>query len=135
MAYEDQEILQAFIEESVEHLADMETDLLAIEKDGQEINKERVNKVFRAIHSIKGGAGFMGLDTLQRLAHDAENVLGMVRSRKLLPSAEVVNALLLASDQLMRLLNDVSGNNEADIAPALAALQAVVAGEQPAAAA
>ena len=131
MSYKDQEILQAFIEESVDHLAGIETDLLAIEKDGPAINEDRVNKVFRAIHSIKGGAGFMGLDTLERLAHDTENVLGLVRSRKLLPSPEVVNALLLAADQLMQLLADVSGNNETDIAPALAALQAVVAGGEP----
>ncbi len=130
MSFEDQETLQAFIEESVEHLADIETDLLAIEKDGQVINEERVNKAFRAIHLIKGGAGFVGLDTLQRLAHDAKNVLGLVRSRKLVPSPEVINALLLAADQLRLLLTD-GGDREVDINPALAALRVAVTREQP----
>ena len=97
---EDEELLGAFIEESVEHLADIEGDLLAIEQGGAAHNEERVNKVFRAIHSIKGGAGFMGLHVLQDLAHATENVLGLVRTRKLMPTPEVINTLLLASDRI-----------------------------------
>lgn len=127
----DQEILKIFIEDSVEHLADIEIDLLAMEKDGHAINKERVDKVFRAVHSIKGGAGFVGLITLKELAHQTENVLGLVRSRKLIPTPAVSNALLLACDQLMQLLVNVSTSNEADISSALAGLQAIVSGEQP----
>ena len=83
---EDDELLGAFIEESVEHLADIEGDLLAIEQGGAVNDKERINKVFRSIHSIKGGAGFVGLHVLQNLAHATENVLGLVRTRKLTPS-------------------------------------------------
>ena len=54
MQIEDDEILQGFIEESLEHLADIETDLLAIEKAGANIDENLVNKVFRAAHSING---------------------------------------------------------------------------------
>nr|WP_321468171.1 chemotaxis protein CheW [uncultured Desulfobulbus sp.] len=132
MSSEDDELLEAFIEEATEHLADIEGDLLAIEQEGSVIDEERVNKVFRAIHSIKGGAGFMGLHVLQDLAHAAENVLGMVRTHKLNPTPEVINGLLLASDKLKQLLADVSLSNETDISAPVAILNAIASGEQPA---
>lgn len=128
MASENDDILHAFIEESIEHLADIEQDLLAIEKRGADINEDLVNKVFRAAHSIKGGAGFMGLATIQELAHVAENVLGLIRGRKLVPTPEVVNALLLAADELQHLLADVTANHEADIGNHVATLNALAAG-------
>ena len=131
MSSEDDEILQAFIEESVEHLADIENDLLAIERRGADIDEERVNKVFRAAHSIKGGAGFMGLIVIQDLAHVAENVLGLIRSRKLIPTPAVVNALLLAADELQQLLTNVGASNEADISAHVATLNLMAAGELP----
>ena len=88
MQIEDDEILQGFIEESLEHLADIENDLLAIEENGANIDEDLVNKVFRAAHSIKGGAGFMGLTKIQELSHSMENVLGLIRSKKLTPTPE-----------------------------------------------
>lgn len=77
MSIEDDEILQGFIEESLEHLADIENDLLAIEERGADIDVELVNKVFRAAHSIKGGAYFMGLTVIQDLAHAAGKCAGI----------------------------------------------------------
>ena len=76
MEIEDDEILQGFIEGSLEHLADIENDLLTVEGSGANIDEELVNKVFRAAHSIKGGAGFMGLTTIQDLSHAAEKRAG-----------------------------------------------------------
>ncbi len=128
MEFEDDEILQGFIEESLEHLADIENDLLAIEEAGANIDEELVNKVFRAAHSIKGGAGFMGLTAIQELSHAAENVLGMIRSKKLVPNPEIVNVLLLASDKLQSMIEDVHNSNDVDITPLLDPLNAIVAG-------
>ncbi|MEN8188291.1 MAG: chemotaxis protein CheW [Thermodesulfobacteriota bacterium] len=115
MQIEDDEILQGFVEESLEHLADIENDLLAIEEGGADIDEELVNKVFRAAHSIKGGAGFMGLTVIQELAHNMENVLGMIRSRKLVPTPEIINILLLGSDKLQVMIEDINNSNEYDI--------------------
>jgi len=131
MSGEDDEILKAFIEESLEHLTDIETDLLAVEKRGADIDEDLVNKVFRAAHSIKGGAGFMGLAVIQNLAHAAENVLGLIRSRKLVPTPEVVNALLSAADELQQLLMNVGASNEVDISAHVSTLNAMAAEEQP----
>ena len=79
MSSADDEILHSFIEESLEHLADIENDLLAIEELGKEVDEDLVNKVFRAAHSIKGGAGFMGLDVIKDLSHKIENVLAKAK--------------------------------------------------------
>jgi len=128
MSIEDDEILQGFIEESLEHLADIENDLLAIEEGGADIDVELVNKVFRAAHSIKGGAGFMGLTVIQNLAHAAENVLGLVRRENLGPSPDIVNMLLLDADELQQLIEDVGNSNDVDITEHVNALNAIYEG-------
>lgn len=128
MEFEDDEILQGFIEESLEHLADIENDLLAVEEGGANIDEDLVNKVFRAAHSIKGGAGFMGLQAIQELSHASENVLGMIRSKKLVPNPEIINILLLASDQLQRMIEDVHNSNDVDITAHLDPLNAIADG-------
>ena len=131
MQIEDDEILQGFIEESLEHLADIENDLLAIEEAGANIDEDLVNKVFRAAHSIKGGAGFMGLTTIQELSHAMENVLGMIRSKKLVPNSDNINVLLLGADQLQRMVEDVQSSNDVDIQEHLIPLNAIAAGNPP----
>ncbi|MFT5698055.1 MAG: two-component system chemotaxis sensor kinase CheA [Desulforhopalus sp.] len=128
MEIEDDEILAGFIEESLEHLADIETDLLTIEDAGADIDEDLVNKVFRAAHSIKGGAGFMGLTAIQGLSHSAENVLGMIRSKKLIPTPEIVNVLLMASDQLQHMIEDVHNSNDVDISSHVNPLDAIADG-------
>lgn len=128
MEIEDDEILQGFIEESLEHLADIENDLLAIEERGADIDEDLVNKVFRAAHSIKGGAGFMGLTTIQELSHAAENVLGLIRSKKLIPTPEIINVLLIASDQLQSMIEDVHNSNDVDISAHLLPLNSIADG-------
>ncbi|MBW1741257.1 MAG: chemotaxis protein CheW [Deltaproteobacteria bacterium] len=115
MGIEDDEILQSYVEESLEHLADIENNLLAIEQRGADIDVNLVNKVFRAAHSIKGGAGFMGLDNIKELAHKIENVLGLIRSREMMPSPDTINVVLLAFDKLQELISNAERSNEMDI--------------------
>jgi two-component system, chemotaxis family, sensor kinase CheA len=131
MQIEDDEILQGFIEESLEHLSDIENDLLAIEEAGENIDEDLVNKVFRAAHSIKGGAGFMGLSTIQELSHAMENVLGLIRSKKLVPNPDIINVLLLAADQLQKMVEDVHSSNDVDITEHLVPLNSIAEGGSP----
>ncbi len=123
---EDDETLQAFKEESREHLDGIESDLLAIEEGGANLDHELVNKVFRAMHSIKGGAGFLGLEAVKSLAHAAEDLLNKVRNAELVPTPPVISSLLGAADGLNRLLNQPKGVDAIDIASQLAALHAVL---------
>jgi two-component system, chemotaxis family, sensor kinase CheA len=111
----DDELIQDYLAECREHLGTIEADLLTIEQGGSSIDEQLVNRVFRAAHSIKGGAGFLGLATIRELAHRTENVLDMIRSHQMVPTADVVSILLLAFDKLRELLEDHRNSNQADI--------------------
>ena len=128
MTIENDETLQIFLEESLEHLADIENDFLAIEEAGADIDEDLINKVYRAAHSIKGGAGFMGLTNIKDLTHEMENILGKIRSREMVPNSEIVNVLLLAADAVRNLLNDVFNSNETDISEHITALRSISEG-------
>lgn len=124
----DDETLQMYVEEATEHLGDIENDLLTIEQAGADIDEELVNKVFRAAHSIKGGAGFLGLNRIKDLGHKIENVLDMMRNRELVPDPEVVNIVLLAFDKLRDMISNVAESNDEYIDDHIAALTAATSG-------
>jgi len=90
MTIEIDETMQIFLEESMDHLSDIENDFLRIEEAGADIDEDLINKVYRAAHSIKGGAGFMGLTNIQNLTHAMENILGKIRSREMVPDSNIV---------------------------------------------
>lgn len=127
-AFEDKEIVAEFVVESRERLADVENQLLAIETAGSDLDVELVNEVFRAVHSIKGAAGFLGFETLSQLAHSLENVLNLVRNRQLVPDGQVTDVLLRSSDTLRKMIDDVEHSNEVEISEYLDLLQQIVAG-------
>ncbi len=87
-----------FFQECDELLADLETGLLAIEQGSADM--ETVNAVFRAVHSVKGGAGAFGLDALVRFAHVFETLLDEIRSERKPCDDVTVKTLLRASDVL-----------------------------------
>ena len=72
---DDDEILDLFLEESLEHLDGIEADLLYIEKNASNVDLEKVNKVFRAMHTIKGGSSFFGLTKVKDLKCDKTHIV------------------------------------------------------------
>ena len=92
------EIKEIFFQECEEQLTELETGLLAM-NDGDD-DPETVNAVFRAVHSIKGGAGAFGLDDLVAFAHVFETTLDCVRSNKLDPDETVMKVMLKSADVL-----------------------------------
>ena len=123
---DDREIIIEFVVESREHLADIESQFLAIEAAGNDADLELVNTVFRSVHSIKGAAGFLGFSTVGRLAHDLENVLNLVRNRQLVPDGAVTDVLLRGADRLRTLIDDVDHSNEVDVSEHIQALQQII---------
>ena len=128
----DDDLLKEFVNESREHLATIEADLLTIEEGGANIDEELVNKVFRAAHSIKGGSGFFGLNKVKELAHKAETVLDMLRSKKMAPNAEITNILLAAFDKLREMINNLQESENADIADLVVSLTGLASSYLPA---
>jgi two-component system chemotaxis sensor kinase CheA len=95
-------IKQTFFQECEEQLAELESGLLAMESG--ESDGETVNAVFRAVHSVKGGAGAFGLDSLVRFAHVFETCLDKIRSDKLVADPVAIKVLLRAADVLTDLV-------------------------------
>src|SRR5208282_3822020 len=127
----DDELIQDYLAECREHLATIETDMLAIEQNAAEIDEQLVNRVFRAAHSIKGGAGFFDLAKIRELAHKTENALDLIRSRQMVPTPEVVSILLLAFDKLREMIGNHRESNQADISEFVLALTTLAAGSLP----
>lgn len=123
MSSVDSELIAEFIVESQEGLANIEQQLLAIESAGDCADAELVNAVFRTMHTIKGSAGFLGLDRIGALAHGLEEVLDNLRNREIVPSSELVTTILRAADFMKGLLDGIENSNEADISDYVGQLQ------------
>ncbi len=129
------EIKEIFFQECEEQLAELESGLLKL-NDGDR-DPETVNAVFRAVHSIKGGAGAFGLDDLVSFAHVFETTLDCVRSNKLEPTQDVLKVMLKSADVLADLTNaarDGGSVDEARSRTLIRELEALAHGEAPAAA-
>ena len=133
-----EEIRQTFFEECAEQLAELEAGLLAIENG--EADSDTVNAVFRAVHSIKGGAGAFCLDELVAFAHIFETTLDELRSNRLDASETVLKVMLRSADALADLVSAARDGGSTDkekneaLAGELRALVALAKGEEPPAA-
>lgn len=128
----DAEIVAEFITESMENLDDLDSELLSLEQDPE--NKEILNQVFRAIHTVKGGAGFLNLDEITNLSHKLENVLDDLRNGLFLITPEILDVVLESIDSLKKLLDiltqecETAGSTkdiEFDLAPIINKLESV----------
>jgi two-component system, chemotaxis family, sensor kinase CheA len=128
MAIDDPDLLAEFVAESRDHLSHVEGQLLEIEASGADIDVDLVNNVFRSIHSIKGAAGFLGLVTVNKLAHSLENVLGLMRTRDLTPNSAMVDVMLRAADALATLVNNAEASNDENVDAHVARLDAIFNG-------
>jgi len=115
MSNPDDAILDELIIESREHLENIEPNLLALEKGGDQVSSEIINTIFRAIHSIKGGFGFYGLKNIQGLSHAMESVLMQVRDGKMAISPAMADALLAGVDKLRTMLDDAKASESCSI--------------------
>ena len=105
-------IKQTFFQECEEQLVELETGLLAIEAGDHDL--EIVNAVFRAVHSIKGGAGAFNLGDLVQFAHVFENAMELVRTGRLAPNPPVVKTMLRAADILADLVRAARADKTSD---------------------
>src|SRR6185369_11183071 len=95
------EILEFFVPEVEEHMQAVTECLLSLEANG---NPEDINRLFRAMHTIKGSAAQVGLSRISTIAHRAEDLVGRIRDGELKPSARIVDLCLESIDALKKLL-------------------------------
>lgn len=107
-----------FIQETSERMEAVEADLLALEADPG--NEEKLHALLRAFHSTKGTAVFLGLMSIKRLAHQAENVLTQVRDGQLVLNRQVTDVILEAADTLKSMAKALQAYVETQSIPAVA---------------
>lgn len=97
---------QAFREEAVELLSELEIGLLELE--GAPGDHELVDRVFRAMHTLKGSSAMFGFDDIAAFTHEVETVLDLVRDGSMPVTKELISLTLQARDRIKEMLHDAS---------------------------
>jgi chemotaxis protein histidine kinase CheA len=101
----DFSLLQDFIVETVEHLEEMEGNLLRLEANPA--SRETLDDIFRSVHTIKGASEYLGLEGLAELSHKLENLLDSLRREGLTVSRDVIDLLMAVRDRMRLLIDDL----------------------------
>lgn len=103
--------LDMFLEESDENLQNLNEWILSLEKNPDD--KETINSIFRAAHTLKGMSASMGFNDIAELTHKMENILDEFRNDKLKVNSEVITVLFKCLDTLEKMVDDVrNGSSE-----------------------
>ncbi|MFC2140554.1 Hpt domain-containing protein [Candidatus Auribacterota bacterium] len=108
------EELAEFISGTKTNIEELESNLLEIEKDLE--NKERLDAIFRAFHTIKGEASLVGVNNMAALTHDIENILEKVRDGEISLQVELISLML----NIIDVLKEINSRLESDVKKGLA---------------
>lgn len=125
----DEEILNDFLIESEELIGNLGQQIIDLESSPDDT--DLLNAIFRCFHTVKGGAGFLELEPLVKLCHVSEDLMNGLRAGKLTLSAEMIDALSAAVDQLQGQHEALQSGDEPEPATdeLLAQLAALAKGE------
>lgn len=135
MSDEMAEIISEFISEAEDSLDKIEPLFVKLEKKGHDA--EMLNDIFRSMHTIKGAAGFLGLQGIVDVAHSSESVMKKLRDGEISLSRHLMDVILKSVDMLRILLGHQKSRDgiEEDVSPLVNelrnALKVSIAGEQP----
>ncbi|TCS73920.1 two-component system chemotaxis sensor kinase CheA [Sulfuritortus calidifontis] len=124
-----EELLQDFLLEAGELLAQVDNKLVELEKRPDDINL--LNDIFRGFHTIKGGAGFLNVENLVSLCHRTENLFDKLRNNELHLSPELMDVIMAATGSVREMFSELSSHVQPQAAdPAIIAnLEAALAGQ------
>ena len=103
---ENEEFIREFLDESEENLDQLDQDFVSLEQDPHD--HERLDSIYRAIHTIKGTSGFFGFSKLGAVAHAAENLLSRLRDGEVTLDARLTSALLDSVDAIRDILANIA---------------------------
>lgn len=111
----DQELMQEFVNESSELIESMDQDLVSLEQTPDD--PDLLDKIFRALHTIKGSSSFLGLDNLTTFAHAAEDAFNALRKGEARADAETMDVLLQAGDVVRRQIEAIADGDPPPAGP------------------
>ena len=103
-------LLSDFIDESREHLDEMESLLLQLGDDLG--NLDLLNDIFRTMHNVKGASQLTGLDKISRLSHRLEDLLDLLRQGNKQTTQEIVHLLITGRDRIVELVSELESSQE-----------------------
>ncbi|NPA12837.1 MAG: chemotaxis protein CheA [Aquificae bacterium] len=104
------EILEEFLIEAEEILSNLDQDLIELEENPQD--KELLNKIFRGMHTLKGGAGFLGLTSIVEIAHKIEDIFNQLRNDELTLTSDLMDLIFEGVDRLKEAVEMLKENDE-----------------------
>jgi len=107
---EMKEILSDFLAETTEMLESLDQQFVTLEHDPG--NTELLNEIFRCMHSMKGGAGFLGFTHLVEVTHHAESLMNKLRTGEMTATRSIVDIILEAVDVIKSLQDDIRATGE-----------------------
>ena len=107
---ENEEFIREFLEESEENLDQLDQDFVSLEQDPHDL--ERLDSIYRAIHTIKGTSGFFGFSKLGAVAHAAENLLSRLRDGDITLNEGLTSALLASVDAIRDILANIAREDD-----------------------
>lgn len=102
--------LDIFIDETSEHIQSLSDGIMVLENEPE--NKDTINEIFRAAHSLKGMAGTMGFKRMQHLTHDMEDVFSEVRNDNIKVDSEMIDLLFNCLDAIEAYLESVKETSD-----------------------
>ncbi|SHE88851.1 two-component system, chemotaxis family, sensor kinase CheA [Marinitoga hydrogenitolerans DSM 16785] len=105
--------LNVFIEEANENLQRLNEELLELENNPE--NLEKVNEIFRVMHTFKGMAGTMGFDKIAKVSHRMENILDKIRKGETKVDSDLIDLLFKTLDALTESIADISNGGKGDL--------------------
>ncbi|MCB1195243.1 chemotaxis protein CheA [bacterium] len=134
---EHQEYIRDFLIEGKEHLDVLNQKLLEAEsviKNESHMSEDDLNAMFRAAHTIKGSASFIGLTKIEHLAHEMEAILQLVRQGKIELTLEIIDVLFFAFDTfglLFQALEESNNDDECDIEESVQKIKSILSNDVP----
>ncbi|WP_293448188.1 chemotaxis protein CheA [Persephonella sp.] len=104
------EILEEFLIEADEILSNLDQDLIELEENPED--KDLLNKIFRGMHTLKGGAGFLGLTSVVEIAHKIEDIFNKLRNDELKLTSEMMDIIFEGVDKLKEAIEMLKENDE-----------------------
>ncbi len=104
---------ETYRQEAIELLSDVEDAILNVEQDSE--NMEHINRLFRAMHTIKGSGAMFGFDNIANFTHHAETVLDKVRESIIPVNKDLIDLILASSDQIRVMLESIEGDANIDV--------------------
>ena len=120
----NEELTNDFIEEAMMHIKTVEKKILQLVENKKD--SEAINEIFRAVHSIKGTAGFFKFDKIVELAHSMESLFGEIRNNAYTICEKDIDMLLSANDYLKLLVESISNPKNIDISEIIANIKKIL---------